>query len=102
MLAPPGGASSISFGDNSAQPAPQRFATPETYVPGSAAAAAAVTAARNNASNVGFGSAQAGPGAQANNYARGDGQNVGNFMSGRNSSRVTHAPGGASSIVFGQ
>ena len=29
-------------------------------------------------------------------------QNVGNFMSGRNSSRVTHAPGGASSIVFGE
>jgi hypothetical protein len=123
VLAPPGGASSLSFGDDTAAPSRQRFATPETYVAGSAAAAAAVTAARNNASNVGFGSNAADPGTQANNYARGDGQvrfarcripataashprmpvqNVGNFMSGRNSSRVTHAPGGASSIVFGQ
>eukprot|EP00232_Nephroselmis_pyriformis_P023823 CAMPEP_0182857510 /NCGR_PEP_ID=MMETSP0034_2-20130328/3086_1 /TAXON_ID=156128 /ORGANISM="Nephroselmis pyriformis, Strain CCMP717" /LENGTH=228 /DNA_ID=CAMNT_0024988751 /DNA_START=199 /DNA_END=885 /DNA_ORIENTATION=+ len=35
-----------------------------------------------------------------NNYARAEGQNVGNYMSDRPSSRVTHAPGGASQICF--
>lgn len=36
-----------------------------------------------------------------NNYSRPEGQNVGNFLSDRPSSRVLAAPGGASSIVFG-
>jgi len=36
-----------------------------------------------------------------NNYVRPEGQNVGNFISDRPSSRVLAAPGGASSIVFG-
>lgn len=36
-----------------------------------------------------------------NNYSRPEGQNVGNFLSDRPSSRVMQAPGGASSIVFG-
>lgn len=36
-----------------------------------------------------------------NNYARPGGQNTGNFMTDRNSSRVLQAPGGASSICFG-
>jgi hypothetical protein len=36
-----------------------------------------------------------------NNYGRPGGQNVGNFLTERNSSRVLAAPGGASQIVFG-
>jgi len=36
-----------------------------------------------------------------NNYSRPEGQNVGNFISDRPSSRVLAAPGGGSSIVFG-
>jgi general stress protein YciG len=36
-----------------------------------------------------------------NNYARPGGQNTGNFMTDRNSSRVLQAPGGASTICFG-
>ena len=33
-----------------------------------------------------------------NNYGRAEGQNVGNFMTGRNSSRVLAPPGGGSSF----
>lgn len=40
-------------------------------------------------------------GAPSNNYARPDGQNVGNFLSERNSSRVLAPPGGASTFTFG-
>jgi len=36
-----------------------------------------------------------------NNYSRPGGQNVGNFLTERNSSRVLAAPGGVSQIVFG-
>lgn len=36
-----------------------------------------------------------------NNYSRPEGQNVGNFLTDRNSSRVLAPPGGGSSIVFG-
>jgi hypothetical protein len=36
-----------------------------------------------------------------NNYARPGGQNVGNILSDRPSSRVLAAPGGKSQIVFG-
>mmetsp|Transcript_32118 Transcript_32118/g.38891 ORF Transcript_32118/g.38891 Transcript_32118/m.38891 type:complete len:244 (-) Transcript_32118:322-1053(-) len=37
----------------------------------------------------------------SNNFARPDGQNTGNFLTDRNSSRVLAAPGGASSICLG-
>lgn len=40
-------------------------------------------------------------GAMRNNYSRAEGQNVGNFLTDRPSSRVLAAPGGGSSIVFG-
>lgn len=36
-----------------------------------------------------------------NNYHRAEGQNVGNFLTERNSSRVLAPPGGASQICFG-
>ncbi|KAK3253154.1 hypothetical protein CYMTET_37582 [Cymbomonas tetramitiformis] len=37
----------------------------------------------------------------SNSYARPDGQNCGNFLTDRNSSRVLAPPGGGSSITFG-
>ncbi len=37
-----------------------------------------------------------------NNYGRPEGQNVGNFLTDRPSSRVLAAPGGASQIFFGE
>lgn len=40
-------------------------------------------------------------GCAQNNYSRPDGQNCGNFLTDRPSSRVLAAPGGGSSIVFG-
>ena len=39
--------------------------------------------------------------ASNNNYVRSEGQNVGNFLSGRPTSRVLAPPGGKSSITFG-
>jgi len=41
------------------------------------------------------------PGNPGNNYARPDGQNVGNFITDRPSSRVLKAPGGGSPITLG-
>lgn len=45
--------------------------------------------------------ADAPPAPNANNYVRPGGQNVGNFLTERNSSRVLAVPGGTSQIVFG-
>ena len=39
-------------------------------------------------------------GSQANNYSRADGQNTGNFITGRNSINVQAAPGGGSSLGY--
>ena len=39
--------------------------------------------------------------APGNNYSRPDGQNVGNFLGARPSSRVLAAPGGNSTFAFG-
>lgn len=41
------------------------------------------------------------PNGGSNNYSRPSGQNVGNFLTERNSSRVLAPPGGASQISFG-
>ncbi len=38
---------------------------------------------------------------RGNNYHRSEGQNVGNFLTDRNSSRVMAPPGGRSNITFG-
>ena len=39
--------------------------------------------------------------AMGNNYSRPEGQNVGNFLTEKSSSRVIQPPGGASQICFG-
>lgn len=49
----------------------------------------------------GLGTDDVAGGGAKNNYTRPDGQNVGNFLTDRPSSRVLAAPGGGSSIVFG-
>lgn len=41
------------------------------------------------------------PSPPSNNYSRPQGQNVGNYMTGRPTSRVLAPPGGASQISFG-
>ncbi|KAF6265878.1 cortical microtubule associated protein SPIRAL1 [Scenedesmus sp. NREL 46B-D3] len=54
-----------------------------------------------NTSQAGISTGDVEGGAMRNNYTRSEGQNVGNFLTDRPSSRVMAAPGGASSIVFG-
>ena len=49
----------------------------------------------------GMSSDDAATGYARNNYVRSEGQNVGNFLTDRASSRVLAPPGGQSSIVFG-
>lgn len=108
VLAPPGGASSIIFGSSDEPASHTRFATPEapSYAQQGGAAAAmyggapAAYVARPPpaAASGGFGDSR---GPTTNNYVRADGQNLGNFMTDRNSSRVLAPPGGASSIRFG-
>jgi SPIRAL1-like protein len=83
VLAPPGGGSQIVFGDD-------RSSAPTKTAPAASAAAPAA-----NISNIGDN------GVNGNNYGRPGGQNVGNFMTNRNSSRVLAPPGGASTITFG-
>lgn len=128
VLAAPGGGSSICFGDDSSaaakpaagaaagnkssspagkvpSPAPKASSSPAKIAaaaggnagssPGKIAIAPASAATASNVES-------AGPtGYAKNNYVRPDGQNVGNFISGRNSSRVLAPPGGGSSIKFG-
>lgn len=82
VLAPPGGGSQISFGHESAP-------APNTKVQGQAD--------KGTSLFMGGGS----PNGGSNNYSRPSGQNVGNFLTERNSSRVLAPPGGASQISFG-
>lgn len=51
-------------------------------------------------SQAGFGSEDV-SGHVKNNYVRPEGQNVGNFLTGRSSSRVLAPPGGHTNITFG-
>ncbi len=107
VLAPPGGGSSIVFGDASPA-APARAAAP-------AAAPAAIPAQTNRPYATAPEPAAAAPAAAAppgalsaginarpdNNYSRPSGQNVGNFLTDKPSTKVMAAPGGNSQIIFG-
>jgi SPIRAL1-like protein len=68
-----------------------------------AAAAAGAEAAAARAADAGAAAAEGGaaPAALANNYVRPEGQNTGNFLTGRPSSRVLAPPGGGTSIHLG-
>ncbi|GBF95427.1 hypothetical protein Rsub_08389 [Raphidocelis subcapitata] len=100
VLAPPGGGSSIVFGDAEPAGAP-RHAPPSHFAPAAPAAPAPVAAPAAPAPGAlvsGFGGEERG---RNNNYSRPGGQNVGNFLTDKSSSRVLAPPGGASSITFG-
>lgn len=74
----------IVFGDYEAAPAPAKAAP-----------------IRHNNENPITGPPANKAGTNNNNYSRPAGQNVGNFLTDRPSSRVLAAPGGASQIIFG-
>ncbi|KAK9864519.1 hypothetical protein WJX84_004413 [Apatococcus fuscideae] len=76
VLAPPGGGSQIFFGDE-----------PEAVVPKSPVHQENSSPSSNRG--------------HFNNYHRPGGQNVGNFITDKSSSRVMAPPGGASQIIFG-
>ena len=105
VLAPPGGRSNVSLSDGSADAAPhhgagakQHFSAPEAPLYAQIPLAQAKAAAAAQQSSSVFGQAGGGGGGHANNnYARPDSQNVGNFMTDRNTSRVLKPPGGGSS-----
>jgi len=84
VLAPPGGQSSIVFGDDSAPLAPRDNVM---YSP-----------SRGPTRLDSFG--QQGSN-NKNNYSRPGGQNVGNFLTDRSSSRISNPPGGHCQITFG-
>lgn len=83
VLAPPGGGSQISFGAESA---------PMPHSQGQVG-----QADKGTSLFMGGGS----PNSGSNNYSRPSGQNVGNFLTDRSSSRILAPPGGASQISFG-
>ncbi|KIZ00904.1 hypothetical protein MNEG_7059 [Monoraphidium neglectum] len=100
VLAPPGGATSIVFGDASSAAA-ENAPSPRSKqaAPLSPAAIAGLPAGRPGPPP---GALSVGSESRANNnYARPSGQNVGNFLTDKNSSRVVAPPGGTSQIIFG-
>ncbi|KAL4458125.1 hypothetical protein ABPG75_012990 [Micractinium tetrahymenae] len=108
VLAPPGGHMSWSLsGDAPADVIKARPAgSPAKPMPAAVAAVAAGTAPLSAAampSKAGEeeGDLPRGEPAGGNNYSRPQGQNVGNFLTDKPSSRVLAPPGGGSSIVFG-
>ncbi|KAI7845194.1 hypothetical protein COHA_001238 [Chlorella ohadii] len=99
VLAPPGGVTSWSLGGDMAPPAPKPrpAAGPASHPVELTAVATAEPVAPAAPSSEGGGE---GVGLN-NNYSRPQGQNVGNFITDKPSSRVLAPPGGGSSIVFG-
>mmetsp|Transcript_17545 Transcript_17545/g.48967 ORF Transcript_17545/g.48967 Transcript_17545/m.48967 type:complete len:212 (+) Transcript_17545:136-771(+) len=77
VLEQPGGKSQISFGWEE----PEQKVAPKNVAP--------AAADENTDTNVG------------NNYSRPDGQNVGNFITDRPSSKVLAPPGGGSNVILG-
>ncbi|GFR46187.1 hypothetical protein Agub_g7716 [Astrephomene gubernaculifera] len=104
VLAPPGGGSQISFGDYNAGPAPAQYSPPPPQY-GSPAPQAhsgyGVGGPDGRPVTAGAKSGEAAHGALSNNYSRPGGQNVGNFITDRPTSRVLAPPGGKSQISFG-
>ena len=79
VCAPPGGSSSIAFGDSN--------------TPGGGAGTYGATGGSRPAGMAGA--------VSANSYACGANQNCGNVMTGRSTTRIHAPPGGTSQVVFG-
>ncbi|CAL8467267.1 g6803 [Coccomyxa elongata] len=88
VLAAPGGASQIFFGED--EPAKKAAVTQGT-----------VNIDATGSNSLYMGAKHEEGAAKSNNYGRPEGQNVGNFLTDRSSSRVLAPPGGASQIFFG-
>lgn len=86
VLAAPGGASQIFFGEDE---------------PTKKAAVPTVNIDATGTNSLYMGAKHEEGAAKSNNYGRPEGQNVGNFLTDRSSSRVLAPPGGASQIFFG-
>ncbi|CAK0787941.1 hypothetical protein CVIRNUC_011163 [Coccomyxa viridis] len=103
VLAAPGGASQIIFGDGApaaAKVAPAAAKAAPAVAKENAVQNAVTVDATGGANSLYMGDKQEGK-AGHNNYGRPEGQNVGNFLTNRNSSRVLAPPGGLSQISFG-
>ncbi|KAK9843484.1 hypothetical protein WJX81_005208 [Elliptochloris bilobata] len=100
VLAAPGGTSQIVFGDDPAPPAAKACPVAKTVNIDAVGAPAPADAPANVQAQAAAAEAADGPHG-GNNYHRPSGQNVGNFLTARNSSRVSAPPGGASQIIFG-
>ena len=84
----------------------EEFADDDAPLAGAAPAVPGAPSARVNFGVSAIGQGDKGSSAAShntsnNNYVRSEGQNVGNFLSGRPTSRVLAPPGGKSSITFG-
>ncbi|KAJ9517131.1 hypothetical protein QJQ45_009107 [Haematococcus lacustris] len=107
VLAPPGGNTQISFGDHTlpgyGSPAPKAApSAPTQAAPAPYGVSSGNTPSRDPGYVAGHSSQDMNVGHMANNYSRPNGQqNVGNYITGRNSSRVLAPPGGKSQITFG-
>mmetsp|Transcript_972 Transcript_972/g.1533 ORF Transcript_972/g.1533 Transcript_972/m.1533 type:complete len:438 (-) Transcript_972:833-2146(-) len=107
VLAPPGGVSQIAFGDyglpqntptGGRGPAPPSAPAPYATYPD------APSSGQSNGygASAGASTNDVMSGRLSNNYSRPNGQqNVGNFLTDRNSTRVVQPPGGRSQITFG-
>ncbi|KAL6878523.1 hypothetical protein ACP4OV_012693 [Aristida adscensionis] len=95
-----GGQSSLGylFGSGPEAPAPKPAAAPAAPAAPAASAAAAEKPAAAKADVAK--QIPAGIGSQTNNYHRADGQNTGNFLTDRPSTKVHAAPGGGSSLGY--
>lgn len=112
VLAPPGGGSQISFGHEAAPTYEDKVRTAirpptlqadvtlqQTLYTDTALICLQVQGQADKGTSLFMGGGS--PNGGSNNYSRPSGQNVGNFLTDRNSSRVLAPPGGASQISFG-
>ncbi|KAG2261563.1 hypothetical protein Bca52824_068642 [Brassica carinata] len=99
-----GGQSSLNylFGGGDAPPPPPKSAPAPTSAPAPAPAPAAVTATATTTVEPATINKEipAGIKTPVNNYARAEGQNTGNFLTDRPSTKVHAAPGGGSSLDY--
>ena len=87
-----GGQSSLGYLFGDGEPAKPAAAPAAKPAPAEKPAPAAADVAKQIPAGI--------PGSRANNYYRADGQNTGNFLTDRPSTKVHAAPGGGSSLGY--